>query len=241
MTARRLVLFDIDGTLLWPDGAGRASMKIALEAVYGTAGDIDSYQFAGHTDRETVAALMSRAGIMDEVIWERFGEVGVQMGEVLARLVGERRHNIRSCPGALALVSRLAAHKDVLMGLLTGNMPQTAPIKLKAAGFDPALFRVGAFGDESKTRADLPASAVRRAMDSTGVDYRGGQVVIIGDTPADITCGREVGARSIAVATGWTPREALARLGPAALFDDLADTAAVLEVIFAQVEEDADP
>jgi phosphoglycolate phosphatase-like HAD superfamily hydrolase len=91
----RLVLFDIDGTLLWPDGAGRASMKIALREVYGTAGAIDCYQFAGHTDRETVARLMGEAGIPSEVIWERFDLLAPAITAALVHLVQEKRHNIR--------------------------------------------------------------------------------------------------------------------------------------------------
>jgi phosphoglycolate phosphatase-like HAD superfamily hydrolase len=140
----RLVLFDIDGTLLWPDGAGKASMKLALEQVYGTAGPIDTYKFAGCTDRLTVGTLLREAGLPPEQVWDRFEQLGPAMESALQTLIEEKQHHIRPCPGALELVDALADRGDILVGLVTGNLRPTAVVKLSAAGFDPALFRVGA-------------------------------------------------------------------------------------------------
>jgi phosphoglycolate phosphatase-like HAD superfamily hydrolase len=235
MAYSRLVLFDIDGTLVWPDGIGRASMKVALEEVYGTAGPIDSYQFVGQTDLDTVSVLMSRAGLAPALIEERFPRIAPTMQNALARFVEEKRFNIRPCTGAPEVVAALAARPDALLGLITGNLRPTAEIKLRATGYDPSLFRVGAFGDLSAARADLPPHALAAASDLTGVEFSGKQVVIIGDTPADITCGRGVGARSIAVATGWISADDLRRHQPDTLFADLTDTQAVLDAIFAPV------
>lgn len=233
MTLSRLVLFDIDGTLLWPDGAGRAALRVALEHVYGTAGPIDSYQFGGCTDRQIVSDLMGAAGIAQEVIWRHFEELGEVMAHELRRRVEQQLHNIRPCPGGPELVAALAGRPDALVGLLTGNLPLSAHIKLEAAGYAPSLFRVAAYGSESVRRADLPPLAVARAAILTGVEFRGQQVVIIGDTPADVACGRSIGARTIVVLTGWCPRAELEAASPDSVFDDLTDSAAVLAAIFA--------
>ncbi len=238
MAPKRLVLFDIDGTLLWPDGAGRASLKGALQELFGTAGGIDAYQFVGHTDRETVFTLMGREGFSQEEIEQRFARIGPIMEEALARLIAEKKHNIRPCPGAHELIARLLDCEGVILGLVTGNLRPTAAIKLRAAGFDPGVFKVGAFGHLSPWRADLPPHAVDEANRLAGVSFRKGQIVIIRDTPDDVTCGRGVGARSIAVMTGWVQRPELEAAGPDYLFDDLGETQAVLDAIFAPVDGD---
>lgn len=234
----RLVLFDIDGTLLWPDGAGKASMRLALEQVYGTAGPIETYKFAGYTDRRTVGRLLLDAGLPPEHIWARFEQLGPAMESALRSLLHDRQHDIRPCPGALELVDALARHPAALVGLVTGNLQLTAALKLQAAGFDPVVFRVGAYGDEAESRDDLPPRAIERARQLTGVSFKGGQVVIIGDTPDDMRCGRGVGARSMAVMTGWVDRPVMEALHPDILFDDLSDTQAVIDAIMQPVSDD---
>lgn len=233
MTLKHLVLFDIDGTLLWPDGAGRASMRAALQRVYGTAGPIEHYSFEGRTDREVVRDLMGAAGLPPEAIWPRFEQLAEVMTAEIERRVAAGEHHIRPCPGGHALVQALAARHDVLIGLLTGNLRPVAPVKLEAAGYDPELFRVGAYGDESALRADLAANAVQAARQVTGVAFHGEQIVIIGDTPADIICGRALGARSIAVLTGGFGRSQLEAEHPSYIFDDLTSIQAVIAAITA--------
>lgn len=235
MALERLILFDIDGTLLWPDGIGRAAMKASLEAIYGTAGPIDTYKFHGQTDRETVSVLIGKAGFPQAAIDEQFHRLAPTMESIITRLVEARQFNIRPCTGAPELIAALAARGDALLGLLTGNLQPTAAIKLRAAGYDPSLFRVGAFGDISEARVDLPPVALAEAARLSGVRFSGKQVVIVGDTPADIACGRAVNGRSIAVATGWISAEELAQGQPDYLFNDLTNTQAVLSAIFAPV------
>jgi phosphoglycolate phosphatase len=233
MPLTRLVLFDIDGTLLMPDGAGKASLVAALEQVYGTPGDAANYNLGGSLDRETVRILMSAAGIEEAIIWQRFEDVGRAMESSLRERISANLHNVQPVPGAPELVAALHMHDEVLLGLVTGNFRATALVKLEAAGYDPTLFQIGAFGHEAENRGDLPPLAVRRAKELSGIDFRGQQVVIIGDTTSDIRCGHGIGARSIALATGWVSREELAKAGPDYLFDDLADMEAVLRAIFA--------
>ncbi len=230
---KRLVLFDIDGTLLWPNGAGRESLKAALLEVYGTAGEIDSHAFAGKTDRRNVREILSTANLPESLIWDRFARLEPVMEATLRQRVAQGLHNLNACPGTHDLIHALSLRGDVLLGLLTGNFPKTAAAKLEAAAFDPNLFRVGAYGSEAENRADLPALALERATQLTGHRLVGPQVVIVGDTPDDVTCGRGIGARSLAVMTGWCTCEALEAAQPDYLFDDLSDTQAVLDAIFA--------
>jgi phosphoglycolate phosphatase-like HAD superfamily hydrolase len=164
----------------------------------------------------------------------RTDEIGELLGLYVARLEreldeGQRRPVL--CAGVMEVLTALEPRPDVTLGLLTGNLERGATLKLAAVGIDIARFRVNAFGSDEEHRARLPAVAQRRARELLGLDVRGDRVVIIGDTPADITCGQEIGARAIAVATGRYSLEALAAHAPAAVFADLADTDAVVHAI----------
>lgn len=216
-----LTLFDIDGTLLRSKGAGRRAMRRALEAVFGTAGDIDTYPMAGKTDQVIIRDVLQAARIPLPQIVSHMSEYR----RVYARvLVEELTHTQpEPLPGALDLVKRLHARPDVILGLLTGNLEEGARLKLRAAGFDPALFVVTAFGSDAVTRDQLPQVALERARALTGHMFWGKQVVIVGDTPNDIRCGRPVGAKSVAVATGPFSLSELAAHGPDILLPDLQD------------------
>jgi len=137
--------------------------------------------------------------------------------------------------GIAELLAALEPHERAdraVVGLLTGNLEPGAALKLRSAGLDPARFRVGAYGSDSHRRADLPALAAQRAAALTGRTFAGVDVVILGDTPEDVTCGRALGARALAVATGFYDVAALRAAGAAQVFSDLADTGAVLDAIF---------
>lgn len=216
-----LVLFDIDGTLLNSHGAGRRAMKRALQAVYGTAGALERYDMAGKTDRRIIQDVLVAAGFTVEEIAARFP----QYMDVYARFLTEEvaQKPPSPLPGAIPLVDRLAHRDDVVLGLLTGNLPAGARIKLRSAGFDPALFQVTAFGSDALDRHELPPIAVQRAHVRVGYQFRGKHIVIVGDTPLDIECGREIGAKSVAVATGPYSEDELARYQPDVLLPNLAD------------------
>lgn len=221
---RRLVLFDIDGTLLTTDGAGKRAVREALLEVFGTTGPIAGYSFAGRTDPEIVHELLGAAGLPAgrieaalPALWERY----------LAKLARDLREvRVRPLPGIPPLLDRVeAAGGEVVLGLLTGNLVEGARLKVEAAGLGFGRFRVGAYGSDHPARRELPAVAVQRAREATGIDYRGKEVVVIGDTPHDIACGRHLGVRTIAVATGRHPTEELAAHSPDHLFEDLSDLA----------------
>jgi phosphoglycolate phosphatase len=226
----RLVLFDVDGTLLWTDGAGRRAIHVALTELFGSTGPAD-YWFDGKTDRQIVRDLMRREGHGDpdidarmEALFERY----------VARLHEELKASgdtARPLPGVPVLLDALEARDDIVLGLLTGNLVEGARAKLRAVGIDPRRFRVGAFGSDHEHRPALPAIAQRRARETLGLDVAGRDVVVIGDTPADIECARAVDARAIGVATGRYSVEELRRHGPVAVFADLTDTTAVVHAI----------
>jgi phosphoglycolate phosphatase len=226
----RLVLFDIDGTLLNSEGLGRASMQKALTTVFGSSGD-PSYRYDGKTDKQIVRDTMRLEGHSDEDIdkgMERLIDlyvVGLQEG------VKSGKFKVRPLPGVLELLDALEARDDVVLGLLTGNIAPGARIKLRAAGIDPNRFRVNAFGSDHEHRPELPAIAQRRASESLGLNIVGEKLIVIGDTPADIECGRSLGARSIGVASGHYKVKELLAHKPYAALPSLADTKKALETI----------
>lgn len=228
--ATRLVLFDIDGTLLWSDGAGRRAITRALIEVFGEAGPAD-HRFDGKTDPQIVREMMRLAGRDDADIDERMPPL---FDRYVARLEQELRdpaHRAEAMPGVVELLDVLAERPDVALGLLTGNLVEGARAKLRAVGIDPELFVVGAFGSDHEDRPELPAIAQRRAREILGLEIPGSRVIVIGDTPADVQCGRGIGARAIGVATGRYSVAELRTHGAAAVFEDLTDTGAVVAAI----------
>ncbi|MBV6521343.1 MAG: Phosphoglycolate phosphatase [Gemmatimonadaceae bacterium] len=224
----RLVLFDIDGTLLSSHGAGRRAMEFALQEHFGTPGSA-SYRYDGHTDRQIVRDQMRAAGIGEPTIDARLPALERTYLERLQLELMTTPVTVE--PGVLALLEVLESRADRVIGLLTGNLEPGASAKLHAAGIEPTRFRVGAYGSDGEVRGELPAIAQERARERLGLDVPGDNVILVGDTPSDIACGRGVGARVIAVATGNFTVAELAALEPAYVFPDLSDTAAVLDAI----------
>jgi phosphoglycolate phosphatase-like HAD superfamily hydrolase len=226
----KLVLFDIDGTILWSDGAGRKAMQRALTSAFGSSGSPE-YRYDGKTDRQIVRDLMRMEGHDDAVIDAR---MTVLLDDYVAGLHAELRteaSRVHRFDGVLELLDALEARPDRRVGLLTGNIEVGARAKLQAAGVDPARFTVCAFGSDHEVRGELPAIAQRRAREQLGLHVEGDAIVVIGDTPADIDCTRAIGARAIAVATGRYSVDELAAHGAVAVFPDLTDTAAVMRAI----------
>lgn len=230
----KLVLFDIDGTLLWSDGAGRSAMTGALEHVFGSAGPA-SYRYDGKTDLQIARELMRMEGHDEAHIDARLPALVDGYLQRLERELAEGRRAVRVLDGVPELLDALGARDDVVLGLLTGNVRTGAELKLRAAGIEPERFRVAAYGSDHHAREHLPAIAQRRAREELGLRVAGEDVVVIGDTPADITCGREIGARAVAVATGRYSTEELRAYEPAAVFPSFANTEAVLATILASV------
>src|SRR5262249_31109610 len=151
--------------------------------------------------------------------------------ERLAEELADPRTRVRRHAGVAALLEALSARSDRVVGLLTGNIEVGAAAKLRAAGIGWETFRLSAFGSGHEDPAELPLIARQRALEQLGLDLPGAALVVIGDTPADIACGRSCGARAIAVATGRYSVDELARHEPASAFADLSDTDGVLAAI----------
>lgn len=227
LARHRLVLFDIDGTLLSAGRAARESILAALSGVLGWRGSADGNDFSGKTDPQILREL-----VLDSVGPDRFEAT---LEAVLDQYVEEleRRLSPGSVipkPGIPELLERLARERDVTLALLTGNIERGARMKLEPPRFN-RYFPFGAFGDDSADRYCLPAVAVARARERTGRDFSGSSIVIIGDSIHDVACGRSLGARAIAVSTGPTPAAKLAAERPDALFPDFSDVAAAAEEI----------
>ena len=217
----RLVLFDIDGTILVARGAGRRALAAALREVYGTAGDIDGYDLRGQTDPRIVFDVMEGAGLEREAVRERLDDCFEAYARGLAVEIGDGG-NVVTLPGIGDLVRRLHGDAEVLLGLLTGPFEAGARIKLRPTGLLP-YFRLGAYGSDHLDRRQLPSLAARRAHALVGVPFAPDEVVVIGDTPRDIECARHFGAVAVAVATGQFTREALEAERPDLLFSNFAD------------------
>lgn len=227
----KLVCFDIDGTLIWTDGAGRRAILRALEDVLGTAGPIDGFRFDGRTDGEIVWRLAEAAGLaVDATLMDRVLDRYV---ELLGAELAKPEHATHVYPGVRELLDALEPREDCVIGLLTGNVASGARLKLGSAGLDFERFRIGAFGSDSRERTALPALAQQRAREVLGLEVAGRDVVIIGDTPADMACGKGIGARAIGVGTAAYSAEQLMESGAHAAFADLSDVQAVLDAVFA--------
>ena len=254
----RLVLFDIDCTLVDAHGAGGRAIMRAIRDVYGVEGDLGDYSFHGRTDPGIIRDLADLWGAGDPatVIGRYEGETQPQVIHELAERLGapaatvdglvdaciaryvELLHDemaeveVETLPGVRELVTALAADRRVLLGLLTGNVEEGARLKLQPTGL-LGLFKVGAYGSDSALRSDLPAVAVGRAEALTGRRYAGKAIVVIGDTPADVECGAGLGVKAIGVATGRHTMEELVRHAPDFLFPDLSDWRAAYEAVLA--------
>jgi phosphoglycolate phosphatase len=226
----RVVLFDIDGTILRSGGVGRIAMERALKTVFGSAGS-QEYRYDGKTDRQIVRESMRLAGKSDD-------EIDAQMKRLLDEYVknlhvelASPTRKVQIFPGVIELFDALEHEPTITMGLLTGNIAEGAKAKLCAAGIDIARFKVNAFGSDHELRPELPGIAQQRACAFLGAEIAGDRLIVIGDTPADIRCGESIGARAIGVATGRYTTEELAEHGAYAVFETLADTDAVMQRI----------
>ena len=231
---RKLVLFDIDGTILLSSGAGRRAIIAALSEDIGTHQAWDRIRFDGKTDPQILVELLEAAGHAGDPEEDRVREFGKKYVSLLREELSRPGHRTTLMPGILPLLDRVELEEYTVPGLLTGNFAEGAALKLESGGIDPRRFRVGAYGSDSPRRVELPPIAARRAEPLFGRVPTGHEVVIVGDTPADVTCGQCIGARAIGVATGAYSTTELKEAGAHAVFTDLSETEAVLDAIFGE-------
>jgi len=227
----RLVLFDIDGTLLVTGGVGQSAARVSLERVFGTSGRLEQFYPGGRTIEAIFRDTLADAGIPEAVYQAKREALYANFFEEFKRRMESGEHRIRPLPGTQALVEALDQHEDVIVGLVTGNHQYTARCKLAFAGFDLKLFQVEAYGDESEHRPDLVRLAQVRAAELTGEPLDGRRTVMVGDTTRDVLAAKEAGAVSVAVASGTDDLALLQTVSPDHLLPDLADLAQVLAII----------
>jgi phosphoglycolate phosphatase len=222
----KLLLWDIDGTLICSGRAGEYALIRAMKVEFGIDITIKPLDLAGRTDTYFFGRLLKRHGLSDDLdaIHSLIEIYLTHLPEELPKRPG------KTLGGILSLLERLSEREDIAQGLLTGNVEQGAQIKLQH--FDVwKYFPFGAFADDSHLRNDLGPHAIRRASNFHQFDFTPESTFIIGDTPYDIECGKVIGANTIAVATGSYSIEELQSHQPTAAFSDLCDPAPFLNFI----------
>ena len=226
----KLLLFDIDGTLVDCGGQPKPLFAEALEEIYGERGDVKGYDFSGKTDPRIVVDLMTAAGVPETVIHSRLDDL---RDAYLARL--EERlepEHVRILPGVVELLTTLEERDDVVLALLTGNWERGAGIKLGSVGLR-RYFAFGSFGDGQTDRCDLPPVAWARAAEHCGRSFRPEDTWILGDSLLDVDCARAHGIPCLGVATGRTPSTALSAAGAHLVLSDLTQIDQVLAAVLA--------
>lgn len=213
----RLLLFDIDGTLVSTGGAGVYALRRALSERYQIKDDLAGLEIAGMTDSGIVANILKKHRLPETQ--EDIAAFLQLYVDGLARELPRRRGAL--LPGVLPLLQKLKSRPHLVLALLTGNLRRGAQLKLEHYGIWE-LFEFGAFADDHHDRNKLGECARTRAREKHGREFAAAEIDVIGDTPRDIACGKAFGARTIAVATGIWPREKLAEHRPDFVFDDLS-------------------
>ena len=224
---RRLFLFDIDGTLITSGGAGEGALIDAMKERFKVTEDFAGIVLAGATDRAIARDLLRKNGLSDSP------ENMANLLDSYLQSLSERisKHDGRVLPGIVPLLNLLHQREDAVLGLLTGNVRRGAEIKLRH--FEVwDFFEFGAFADDHLDRNELGHFARVRAAERHGEEFPPDRIFVIGDTPRDIECGRAIGARTVAIATGQYSCADLESHGPDFLFDDLSDTDSVVEKLF---------
>lgn len=227
-----LYLFDIDGTLLITRGLGIRAMELAGQDLFGPTFTIAGVDFAGSLDPLLFDELIIRNSVAETPATR--ADFRRRYAHRLTQLLAESPAEATALPGIAPLLASLSSDPRVILGLLTGNFAETGCLKLRHCGIDPEAFHLHVWGDESPhprpSRDHLPAVAHHR-MQARGRAVPPRHTVVIGDTPHDIRCAAANHCRAAAVATGKYSVAELRAAGADHVFDDLADTPAVLDAL----------
>ena len=224
----RILLFDIDGTLLLSGRAGYRALTRAFEELFGVPRGFDDIPVAGRTDELILTAAADRAGVaIDPPTRARFHRRYCELFAGEIHFPGPRKGLM---PGVSRLLDVLAGNDTVRCGLVTGNFARPARIKLEH--FDLwRYFGFGAYGDDAPVRDALVPIAVERARRARVEVREPDDVVVIGDTPLDVQCARAAGARCVAVATGSCDETTLRGTGAYAVLADFSETETVVDTL----------
>lgn len=223
---KKLILWDIDGTLIISGRAGIYALGRAFLKLYGREPDFTNLDVSGRTDQWIARQVLEQQHV------PATGENIHSFLESYLEMLSSELHARpgRVLPGIIDLLEKFKDHPSVAQGLLTGNLQRGARIKLEHYKVWH-YFAFGAFGDDSALRNELGPHAVRRARDKHAVEFEASNIFVIGDTPHDIACGKAIGAKTIGVATGSFSLEALQAHQPTAVFRNFSDPAAFVRLI----------
>jgi phosphoglycolate phosphatase len=225
----KLLLFDVDGTILLTGGAGVRGMERAGVLCFGDQFSLKQVSVAGGLDPLIYVEATALAGVDNAHLHhDRFRDTYLEELRVNLAANGDKT---RLLPGIGELIRDLRGRPGVTLGLVTGNYTAAIPIKLGAVGLDPAWFVVTAFGDEAPNRPALVALARDRYRHMTGRDISGHDTIVIGDTPHDVTCAHANGCKCLAVATGLFNVDDLRKAGADVVVPDLADPKPLYDMI----------
>ena len=223
---KRLLLFDIDGTLIHSGGAGVQALKVAFKERFGIVDDLHGIEIAGMTDSGIVVNILNKHKIPSTN--ENVSAFLDSYVHFLSLELPQRKGNL--LPGVLQLLEKLKSRPHLVLALLTGNVSRGARLKLEHYGVWH-FFEFGAFADDHRDRNQLGRFARARAKEKHGCEFAASEIDVIGDTPRDIACGKALGARTIAVATGTWSRDELAKYEPDFLIDDLANVETIVDTL----------
>jgi phosphoglycolate phosphatase-like HAD superfamily hydrolase len=226
MTNKRLLLWDIDSTLITTGGAGDRALRRVVKKRYGVDDDFHDIEIAGRTDAQIAASILKKYDVepTSANVADFLEGYLANLEDLLPQIGG------RVLPGVAEILERLAPREDRVLALLTGNLRRGAQLKLERYGLWH-YFDFGAFADDHADRNELGAFARVRAKEKHGIEFAVADIDVIGDTGHDIACGKIFGARTVAVATGSWTRERLAEHEPDFLFDDLSDVDRVIATV----------
>lgn len=230
-TILRLLMWDVDGTLVRAGDLGAAVFDVALEAVLGLRPAV-RIRMSGKTDPQIVREYLQQLELEEDDETVRRILDGIEERLAAAAAAGELAAGGHACPGVADVLAELSKDDRVLSTLVTGNIVANARLKVAAWGLDPWFdMDVGAYGSDHADRNELVPLALERLHDTYGVRLSASDAWVIGDTPRDLECARAAGARCLLVGTGRYTATDLAALGADAVLEDLSDTAAVVEML----------
>jgi phosphoglycolate phosphatase-like HAD superfamily hydrolase len=226
----KLLLFDIDGTLLSTHGMPRKAMKRVLERRFNNFTYDDSYNYSGRTDWEIVENLLDFGKINFLRDYESLKNIFLDFANELEK---ELRNGLRPhvYNGVVRLIQHLHELNECHLGLLTGNIARAAKLKLQAVDLYK-FFPIGAYGDDSKHRNDLADIAINRAKEYHDYKIDKNDTWIIGDSIYDVRCAHANKLHSLAVCTGLTPRKVLERENPEFIVDTFEDIHQIINIFF---------
>ncbi|HET6917422.1 MAG TPA: HAD family hydrolase [Acidimicrobiales bacterium] len=227
----RLLMWDVDGTLVRAGDLGALVFDVALEAVLGFR-PAARVRMSGKTDPMIVMEYLEQSDLEADDETVRKVLEGIEEHLAAAAAAGDLAAGGHACPGVVDVLAELSRDDRVLSTLVTGNIVANARLKVAAWGLDPWFdMDVGAYGSDHADRNQLVPLALGRVRDSYGAELTPHDTWVIGDTPRDLECARAAGARCLLVGTGRYTATELAALGADAVLDDLADTARVVEIL----------